>query len=56
MKVAATPTDFRPISLTNELYKIVTKVIARRLEPIMGKIISPNQSSFIPGRVTDNIS
>lgn len=46
--------DFRPISLV--IYKIVTKVITNRLEPVMTKIVLPNQTSFVPGRhITDNI-
>lgn len=48
--------QFRPISLCNVGYKIVTKIIIARLRPLLIKIISPFQSSFIPGRSTnDNI-
>lgn len=47
---------FRPISLCNVGYKIITKIIVVRLKPMLNKIISPFQSSFIPGRTTsDNI-
>ena len=42
--------DFRPISLMGSLYKLVAKVLAGRLAPVMDKIISSNQSVFIKGR------
>lgn len=48
--------EFRPISLCTVLYKIITKVVANRLKPLMPEITLPNQSSFVAGRhITDNI-
>ena len=44
--------DFRPISLCNIVYKIITKVLVHRLRPILNNIIGPYQSSFLPGRGT----
>ena len=49
-------TQFRPISLCNTTYKVISKILVTRLHPCMTNLISPNQVSFVPGRhITDNI-
>eukprot|EP00253_Pinus_taeda_P030883 PITA_30883 len=42
--------DFRPISLCNCVYKIIAKIIAMRLKPILSKNISSEQFGFLDGR------
>ena len=42
--------DFRPILLCNYLYKIISKVISRRLKVILSKNISSEQFGFLEGR------
>jgi hypothetical protein len=42
--------EFHPISLCNCIYKIVAKVIARRLKPILSYSISKEQFGFLEGR------
>jgi hypothetical protein len=42
--------QFRPISLCNTNYKIVSKVVVERLKDCIEKLISPFQTGFVPGR------
>lgn len=50
-------TQLRPISLCNVSYKIITKVLTNRLKEVLGDIVGPEQSSFVPKReIVDNIA
>jgi hypothetical protein len=42
--------DFKLVSLIGSVYKILAKVIANRLQPIVGNLISNSQNAFIGGR------
>ncbi|XP_039034126.1 uncharacterized protein LOC120170219 [Hibiscus syriacus] len=42
--------DFRPISLVSSIYKIISKVLSKRLVSVINDIVSPSQFAFIPGR------
>ena len=42
--------DFRPISLVGGMYKIIAKLLAKRLSTVLGRIVSPSQNAFVKGR------
>jgi len=51
-----TPDGFKPIALCNVVYKIISKVIANRLKPLLPTLISEEQTSYVEGRqILNNI-
>ena len=49
-------TQFRPTSLCNAVYKVISKMIATRLKIILSDTISPTQSACVPAiMITHNI-
>jgi len=48
--------SYQPISLSNVLSRIISKVLSNQLKKILPHIISMSQSTFLPDRlITDNI-
>ena len=43
--------DFKPISLCNYIYKVVTKMIADRLKRVLSEHIIEEQFGFLEGRM-----
>jgi len=47
--------NFKPMSLCNVVYKVISKLLMAKLRPLLHKIISPCQSTFLCGRwITKN--
>ena len=48
--------NWRPITLLNVDYKIASKAIAKRIEPILNKLVHSDQTGFVKGRyIRENI-
>lgn len=48
--------SFRPISSCNTIYKVVTKMIVKRLRPYLLNLTFPLQTAFVSGRMeVDNM-
>ena len=43
-------TNWRPLTLLNTLYKLISGCIAERIKPALKKIIHPDQKGFVPER------
>ena len=48
--------DYRPISLSNFINKIISKILSNRLSSVLPSMVSDNQSGFVKGRsISENI-
>ena len=51
------PASYRPITLLNTDYRLLAKVLANRLLPVLGEVISAEQTAFLHGRnIGENLS
>ena len=39
--------DFRPIAYLNTIYKVISRILVRKLKPILPELILPNQTAFV---------
>ncbi|KAL9688157.1 hypothetical protein QQ045_032572 [Rhodiola kirilowii] len=57
VKNASLPSDFRPISCCNVLYKIIYTLVADRLRLVLEYLVDQSQAAFVKGRnIAYNIS
>lgn len=50
--LAPTPTDLRPISISNTILRVVQRWVAKCMAPVASSNIHAAQHAFLPGRNT----
>ena len=43
-------TNWRPLTLLNTLYKLISSILAERLKKVLNRILGPHQKAYIPDR------
>ncbi|WVZ62402.1 hypothetical protein U9M48_012158 [Paspalum notatum var. saurae] len=51
---ASQPSDFRPIAMIHSFGKLVSKILATCLAPLLSGLVSCNQTAFVRGRALHN--
>lgn len=46
--------QFRPISCCNVIYKVISKILVRRIQPLIPHLVNDNQAAFVKGRTIQN--
>jgi len=42
--------EFRPISMVGSIYKVIAKILSRRIKAVISDLVGENQTAFISGR------
>ena len=48
--------NWRPLTLLNTFYKLISSVVAERLKPVLERIIGSEQKAYIPGRFIGEVT
>lgn len=54
-EISHTPNKYKPIALSNVIYKIISKIVAIKLKPLLPVPVSGEKSGYVQGRqILDN--
>ncbi len=42
--------NWRPLTLLNTLYKLISSILAERLKKVLNRLLGPHQKAYIPNR------